>query len=106
VIRAEVRRRGGRIEAVHVRGHAGSGPYVQDLVCAAVSAVVQTALLGLGRLDPAAPPAEVSEGDVRWQGRSGEAGQVILETCLMGLRDIAESHPGTIALIVKEEENR
>ena len=104
MIRAEVHRRGGRIVRLRVHGHADTAPYGQDLVCAAVSAIVQTAALGLGRLDTAAPPAEIGDGDVRWQGESGEAGQIILETCLIGLRDIAESHPGALALVVKEDE--
>ena len=104
MIRAEVRRRGGRIVRLHVRGHAGTAPYGEDLVCAAVSAVVQTAALGLARLDAGAGPARVRDGDLLWQGESGEAGQIILETCVLGLEDIAESYPGAIALVVKEDE--
>ena len=104
MIRAEVRRRGGRIVALSVHGHAGTAPYGEDLVCAGVSAIVQTAALSLGRLDPVAPPARIHTGDLRWQGESGEAGQTILETCLIGLQDIAQSYPGAIALVVKEEE--
>ena len=66
--------------------------------------MVQTAALGLRKLDAGAPPARVGEGDLLWQGESGEAGQIILETCLLGLQDIAASYPGAIALAVKEEE--
>ncbi len=105
MIRAEVVRRGGRIVRLHVHGHAGTAPYGQDLVCAAVSAIVQTAALGLGRFDPEAADARVRDGDVLWQGESGEIGQAILETCLLGLEDISESYPGAIALSVKKEEN-
>lgn len=103
MIRAEVRRREGRIGSLQVLGHAGTAPYGQDLVCAAVSAVVQTALLGLAALDPSAPAARVREGDVRWQGRTGDIGQAILETCLIGLQDIAKSHPQALAVEVGEE---
>lgn len=39
MIRAKCRRRGDRWE-LDVRGHAGSAPYGQDLVCAAVTALV------------------------------------------------------------------
>lgn len=104
MIRAEVRRLRGRIVRLQVHGHAGTAPYGQDLVCAAVSAIVQTAALGIGRLDTEAPPARVREGDLLWQGESGDAGQIILETCLLGLKDIADSYPGAIALVIKEEE--
>ena len=104
MIRAEVGRSGGRIVRLHVHGHAGTAPYGEDLVCAAVSAVVQTAALGLARLDRMAAAARVRDGDLSWQGESGEAGQVILETCVLGLQDIAASYPGAIALVVKEDE--
>lgn len=103
MIRTDVRRRGGRIVRLHVHGHAGTAPHGEDLVCAAVSALVQTAALGLKELDSTAPPARVREGDLLWQGESGEAGQIILETCVLGLQDIARSYPGAIALVFKEE---
>jgi uncharacterized protein YsxB (DUF464 family) len=32
---------------IDVKGHAGYAPHGQDIVCAAVSAIVQTAVLGL-----------------------------------------------------------
>lgn len=103
MIRAEVRRSGGEIRYLRVRGHAGSGPYGHDLVCAAVSAVVQTAIMGLREIDPGAGPGEIAEGDVRWQGSAGPQGQAILLACIVGLRDIARSHPKSLALTEKEE---
>ena len=103
MIRAEVRRRGGEIRYLRVRGHADAGPYGQDLICAAVSAVVQTAMLGLQEFDPTAPPADISDGDVRWQGTASAAGQAILGACVAGLRDIARSHRQFLSLSEKEE---
>ena len=103
MIRAEVRREGGEIRYLRVRGHADAGPAGHDLVCAAVSAVVQTALLGLRETDPAAPPGEIHDGDVRWQGTATEAGQAILAACVVGLKDIARSHSGSLSLREKEE---
>jgi len=104
VIRAQALRRRGRIVALTVRGHADSAPYGEDLVCAGVSALVQTAMLALARLDKEAPAATISEGDVRWAGESGDAGQTILETCLIGLEDISRTHPGALRVQVKEAE--
>ncbi len=103
MIRAEVRRQGGEIRYLRVRGHADAGPYGHDLVCAAVSAVVQTAILGLRELDPSAPPGEIRDGDVQWQGRTTDQGQAVLAACVIGLRDIARSHSGSLSLIEKEE---
>ena len=39
----------GRISAFRVHGHSGTAPKGRDIVCAGVSALAQTALLGLGR---------------------------------------------------------
>lgn len=103
MIRAEVRWRGGEIRSLRVSGHADAGPYGHDLVCAAVSAVVQTAILGLREIDPDAGPGEIRDGDVRWQGSAGPKGQAILAACVVGLRDIARSHAGSLSLSEKEE---
>ena len=88
---------------LRVSGHAGAGSYGHDLVCSAVSAVVQTAILGLRELDPAAPPGEIREGDVRWRGSAGATGQAILAACVVGLRDIARSHAEFLSVTEKEE---
>ncbi|EQD30838.1 protein containing DUF464 [mine drainage metagenome] len=103
MIRAEVRRSGGEIHSLRVRGHADAGPYGHDLVCAAVSAVVQTAILGLREIDPDAGPGTIVDGDVDWRGTAGPKGQAILQACVVGLRDIARSHPGSLSLSEKEE---
>lgn len=102
MIAAEVRRRAGRIAELRVQGHAGTARHGQDLVCAAVSAIVQTALLGLQRIDGAPPPDTLAEGDVHWSGTTGDAGQAILETCLLGLQDLARDHPQAISIEVRE----
>ena len=36
-----------RIDAFSISGHANAGPFGRDIVCAAVSAVVQMALMGV-----------------------------------------------------------
>lgn len=79
-----------------------AGAHGEDLVCAAVSAIVQTALLGLQQVDGAPPPERLDEGNVLWRGETGDAGQAILRTCVIGLQDIAKDHPK--ALSVKEKE--
>lgn len=33
--------------SIDIAGHAGYAPYGQDIVCSAISAIVQTAILGL-----------------------------------------------------------
>ena len=76
---------------LEVRGHAGAGPYGGDVVCAAVSALVETLSLGLkavgddGRI-------ELREGLFRYQGRPGERARLLLDTFVLGFRSLAESH--------------
>lgn len=102
MIRAEVRRHAGRIEELRVQGHAETGAYGEDLVCAAASAIVQTALLGLRQVAGAPPAERLAEGDVLWRGRTNDLGQAILETCVIGLQDIAQDHPAAITVEIRE----
>ncbi|MFO7173955.1 MAG: ribosomal-processing cysteine protease Prp [Bacillota bacterium] len=100
MIRVRIRRNGaGQITEFEVYGHAGAGPYGQDIVCAGVSAVVFTALLGLRQV--AGIPHQVvereEEGYLRCRLEGGsppawERAQVILETMLAGLRDIEKDY--------------
>ncbi len=97
MIRAVVRRdAAGEAVSLELRGHAGKGPAGFDLVCAAVSAVVQTAALGLTQVAGAHPAVESRSGYFRCVLPVAEAGtpgaRAILETALAGLRDIAEEH--------------
>jgi len=46
MIEVSIRSRNGEME-IYAVGHANSGPVGQDIVCAAVSAIMQTAALGL-----------------------------------------------------------
>ncbi len=84
----------GTIEGFEVRGHAGWAEAGRDIVCAGVSALVQTAVLGLEERIGLQPAVDVAEGmlicrlpavaDPAVAGRA----QDILETMLLGLRSM------------------
>lgn len=98
MIKVQVRRGLLGVEELRVTGHAGFAAHGQDIVCAAVSALVQTALMGLEKVAGQPFEAEVSEGNVRCRLKQGapEANakaQPILETTVLGLQDIANSYP-------------
>lgn len=85
--------------SLHVSGHAGCGPAGQDIVCAAVSALYNTATLNLLALsdegvcavayDPAPGKAWVAATPVR--GREADVKQV-LDIIGRGLRTMAEQY--------------
>ncbi len=81
----------GRIVSLRVSGHAGSGEYGKDLVCAAVSAVVFGLCNALdiqtGRAD-----AEISNNRIAIKAGEDEKTQIIMRTGLIQLETIAETH--------------
>ena len=97
-------REGGRIRSVRAEGHTGYAEAGSDIVCAALSAVIQTAALGLARYSPGADIAP--EGDGRFRivlGERGAEADAILETMRLGVADLASQYPEYIRLI---EENK
>jgi hypothetical protein len=105
--------KGEQVARVLIQGH-GGGTSGSDLVCAAVSAVAQTALQGL---------LHYAGGTIRWQRKKGEisihvrpecedafehtsATKVILRTLVMGVRSIAGEHPDRVAVYAGEDGGR
>lgn len=82
-----------------VSGHAGYADRGEDIVCAGVSALAETLLIGLRQVARIKPAVTRQDGfvDVRLPAQlSGEAAlaaRVILETTIAGLRDVARSYP-------------
>lgn len=88
----------GSIYSLRVSGHAGAGKKGEDLVCCAVSAVVQTALLGIKEVVGIKNEFVYQKGLIHWTLPEGipevqaENSQLILETMLVGLRSIQLGH--------------
>ncbi len=93
--------KGGRLYGFTADGHAGYAPSGEDIVCAAVSALTQTALLGLG---------EVLKVPVEWKmdeeagafsafvRESTEGTEVVLRTLEAGLMNIAGQYPDLVGI--------
>jgi uncharacterized protein YsxB (DUF464 family) len=94
----------GRIQEFMVKGHAGYDEAGKDIVCAAVSAVAQTAVIGLMTAVGIHPehrqqngllhcilPDEMSDEQIR-------AADIILKTMLAGLRSIRDGYPDLISI--------
>ncbi|MCL2756260.1 MAG: ribosomal-processing cysteine protease Prp [Firmicutes bacterium] len=87
-----------------IRGHANFGNHGQDVVCAAISAIAQTAVLGLIEVAKISPDIDKSDGwlsVVIFENEQRLDIRAILDTMVTGIRNIATQYPKHI----KIEEN-
>lgn len=97
----------GEIKGFLVKGHAGMAEKGRDIVCAAVSTLTQTAVLGLSRYLGLQPTVTRKDGYLACMLSQGdkiktEKVQAIYETMAIGLQEIAEQYPD----FVRMEEHR
>ncbi len=98
----EVFHKGDCIVGFKAHGHSGYGEEGEDIVCAAVSAITQTALLGLQKYDPTTQ-SRIAEGDeplleVKLKNPSHDS-EVILRTMVCGLEDILAGVPQFVRVL-------
>lgn len=92
------RGRDGELGGFRVTGHAGYGPKGGDIVCAAVSALAQTAVLGLEDQLEGKPEVTISDGDLQCRlpadlsPAGARTARVILRTLEVGLNTIATDY--------------
>jgi len=113
MITITVYRQGPDIHGFATEGHAGAAPEGQDIVCAAVSAIVQTAIFGLHEVagftmdctlspDTGRVVRRLPEGLREQSERAYHDAQVILATMIVGLRSVASEHSEYVS--ISEEE--
>jgi len=87
---------GENLQGFCVTGHAGYADHGQDIVCAAVSALAQTAILALRRLTEADIDVQVQEGclecKVEEVHQHGCEVRLILESMRLGIEEIASNY--------------
>ncbi len=100
--------REGYIGEVTVKGHSGYAKHGRDIVCAAVSAVVQTALMGVMKYSSKEVDVVVNEESGYLHFAVPELSEeerkkveVILDTMLLGLRDIESGYGSYVKVEVK-----
>ena len=91
-------------------GHAECGEYGEDLVCAAVSALAQTCILGLTEVLCIKPDYRLNvDGESRCilprelNTEQASGARVLLQTLRVGLYSISMSYPGTLKFTFQEE---
>ncbi len=97
----KLKTRDGHIVEVVIQGHAGTAVYGHDIVCAAISALSQTAALGLIKV--AKIDAHFSRDELKGffgitlpeklTEEQRHDADVILETMMTGIRDIEKGYP-------------
>ena len=84
----------GHIVECYFRGHAEAGPYGEDIVCAAISMLSQTSVLGLHEVAQQSMEYRIEDGelDILLSEPITERGQTILETMLLGIKNVADQY--------------
>lgn len=104
MIRVRVKRAAHSVTGITVTGHAHCAPKGEDIICAAVSALVQTFLFSLQRLLRLQVDADIRDGYFSLElpaaipDETREKASLLAESMLVGLEEIDLSYPGFIAI--------
>lgn len=85
----------------HVTGHAHTAPHGQDIVCAGISALTQTAVLGLDRQLKKKIHIEIASGNLKMSllDKPDALTNAVLETMLIGLSEIGNLNPKSVRIL-------
>ena len=101
MIRIQVyRTKDDKISGLKMTGHSGTAPHGEDIVCAGVSSLAQTALLGIGEYLHRKVSYKVASGELRMmlEDAPDDLTEAILETALLGVREIAKKAPQAVRI--------
>ncbi|MDD3213777.1 MAG: ribosomal-processing cysteine protease Prp [Eubacteriales bacterium] len=106
--RVTVRYEGDRIARLEAIGHAGKAEAGENIVCAAVSILMQTCVNAIEQIAGLTPTLIVDEAKaliaVELPGSEGSKArdaQIILRTTLLGLSDISHEYPRQVTLNIE-----
>lgn len=100
---------GERAVGFQTEGHANFSIEHEDVCCAAVSAVTQTAVFGLKRHLAQEPPYEIADGFLSCELPEGlseaekDRAHIIFSTMEDGLAAMQEAYPRNVKLIVRRQ---
>lgn len=91
-----------RPDGVSIKGHAGYAPPGQDIVCAAVSVLVQTLCASLGELTTAQFVAHWNEQgqlhEIKYENLSAP-GRLLVDSFFIGVGGIAAAYPDNVKIL-------
>lgn len=106
--KVEVFHKDGHTVGFEVSGHTGYAEEGSDIVCSAISALTQTAVIGLTELVGLNPALDIRPGGMYCMleqdtiGTDLEKAELILNTMAMGLGSIAETYGDYIRIDERE----
>ena len=104
MIRISVKRdKRNRIVEYRVTGHAGYDEYGRDVVCSAVSAIAQAAIIGLVKVAGIEAEYSIDGGDLycavpHLEGQRRREADLLLDTMFYTLESIRDGYPGNILI--------
>lgn len=108
MIQIKIRKSEERIQGIRISGHAQSAEHGRDIVCAAVSVLAQTILLGVIDQIGREIPYEMSSGHLAFDLPKGLSGEeeirtdALMRTLYVGLKNLSESYKNYIKLTTEE----
>ncbi len=89
--------------SIQVTGHAGAGPPGHDLVCAAVSTLVQTFVRSAEQLTDTQLHSDIAPGRafVRYEGSPQV--QLLADSFFVGVQGVAEAYPQCVQVLDRRE---
>ena len=97
-----------KITGFEISGHANNAPKGYDIICAGVSAISQTAILGFLRylerdIDfEQAPPEKGGFLSMSLNSKPDDLSESILQTMLLGLKELERIYPKNVKIVYEE----
>lgn len=99
------------IYSMRISGHTGSAPQGQDVLCACISGIAQTAVLGVLKIANIDAKYEINEDEgflslilpFSASEKQKELSNAVLETAILGLKDLQEGYSKYIKMEVIED---
>ena len=87
-----------KFKSLEVKGHANAGPYGEDLVCAAVSAILTGGFNNISDINSF--DVKLDEGHAYLEAKEpiSSHDEIVIEAILSGLKTIEESNPKNIKI--------
>lgn len=85
---------------ISVKGHANYAPYGQDIVCAAVSTLVQVLVISISEKTTDEIKYDMQPGavEIKYGNLSKEA-QLLVDSFFIGIRMIAHEYPDNVQIV-------
>lgn len=91
---------------ISVKGHAGYAPHGQDIVCAAVSTLVQNLVYSISELTATKIMHHMLPGAVEIRyGTLSETAQLLVKSFFIGMNMIAETYPNHVRIVRAVEDD-